>query len=117
MQQPEGFSDSTDKVAQLLLSLYGIKQGSYLWNKHMHEKLSSKGFNHLPSDPAVYIRHAATDTAITMIHINNALTVANSKQMLEDTCQLLHSLFEMKEEDPNCYAACAIKSLAAHTQV
>ena len=51
----------------------------------MHEKLSSKGFNHLPSDPAVYICHAATDTAITVIHVDNVLTVANSKQMLKDT--------------------------------
>ena len=62
-----------------------IKQGSYLWNKHMHKKLSSKGFNCLPSDPAVYICCTATDTAITMIHVNNALTITNSKQMLEDT--------------------------------
>ena len=85
MQQSKGFSDSTDKVAQLLLSLYGIKQGSYLWNKHMHEKLSSKGFNCLPSDPAVNICHTATDTAITVIHVDNVLTIANSKQMLEDT--------------------------------
>ena len=67
----------------------------------MHEKLSSKGFNRLPSDPAVYICCASTDTAITMIHIDNVLTIANSKQMLEDTRQLLHSLFKMKEEDPN----------------
>ena len=67
----------------------------------MYEKLSSKGFNRLPSDPAVYIRRTATDTAITVIHVDNALTVANSKKMLEDTRQLLHSLFEMKEEDPD----------------
>ena len=86
MWQPEGFSDSTDKVSSLLLSLYRIKQGSYLWNKHMREKLSSKGFNCLPSDPTVYIHHTATDAAITTIHVDNVLTVANSKQMLKDTC-------------------------------
>ena len=27
------------KVANLLLSLYGIKQGSHLWNKYMNQKL------------------------------------------------------------------------------
>jgi len=101
MRQPEGFADGTGKVARLLLSLYGIKQGSYLWNKHMHEKLSKNGFTRLPSDPAVYIRQTASDTAITAIHVDNALTISNSKSMLKGTRQLLHSLFEMKEEDPD----------------
>ena len=86
----KGGKCTTEKISlrpcTVTLSLYGIKQGSYLWNKHMHKKLSSKGFNRLPSDPVVYICCAATDTATTVIHVNNVLTIANPKQMLEDTC-------------------------------
>ena len=54
MKQPEGFGDSSDKVAELLLSLYGIKQGSHLWNKYMHQKLATHDFIRILSDHAVY---------------------------------------------------------------
>jgi len=101
MKQPEGFGDSTDKVANLLLSLYGIKQGLHLWNKYMHQKLISRNFVHLPSNYAVYTRHTATGMSVTAIHIDNALTIANSRAMLTETRRELHSLFEMKEEDPD----------------
>ena len=38
---------------------------------------------------------------ITAIHINNALTIASSRAMLAETHRELHSLFKMKEEDPD----------------
>ena len=101
MKQPEGFSDGSDKVAELLLSLYGIKQGSHLWNKYMHQKLVTCNFACLTSDHAVYTRRTAAGISITAIHVDNALTVASSKKMLAETRQALHDLFEMKEEDPN----------------
>ena len=80
MKQPKGFGDGTDKVANLLLSLYGIKQGSHLWNKYMHQKLISCNFVHLPSDYAVYTRHTATGMSVTAIHIDNALTMPTREQ-------------------------------------
>ena len=101
MKQPKGFSDSSDKVAELLLSLYGIKQGSHLWNKYMHQKLATHDFIRISSDHAVYTRRTATGISITAIHVDNALTVASSKKMLAETRHALHDLFEMKEEDPD----------------
>jgi len=101
MKQPEGFGDGTDKVANLLLSLYGIKQGLHLWNKYMHQKLISHNFVRLPSNYAVYTRHTATGMSVTAIHVDNALTIANSRTMPAETHCELHSLFEMKEEDPD----------------
>ena len=101
MRQPEGFSDGSDNVAMLQQGLYGIKQGAYLWNKHMHQKLTSKGFVRTTSDPAVYTRCTATGNSITAIHVDNALTVADTKTMLKETRKILHSLFKMKEEDPD----------------
>ena len=101
MKQPEGFGDGTGKVANLLLSLYGIKQGSHLWNKYMHQKLISHDFICLLSDHAVYTHHTAMGTSVTAIYIDNALTIASSRAMLAETCCVLHSLFKMKEEDPD----------------
>ena len=101
MKQPKGFSDSLDKVAELLLSLYGIKQGLHLWNKYMHQKLATCDFIRISSDHAVYIHHTAMGISITAIHVDNTLTVASSKKMLAETRHALHDLFEMKEEDPD----------------
>ena len=88
-----------DKVAKLLMGLYGIKQGAYLWNKHMHRKLTLSGFICINADYAVYTHRSKKGTSITVIHVDNALTVADTKAMLKQTRKLLHSLFEMKEED------------------
>ena len=101
MRQPDGFDDGSGQVAALLLSLYGIKQGSHLWNKHMNRRLTTNGFVRLLPDYAVYTRQTETGRSITAIHVDNALTVANTKHMLAETRALLHRLFEMKEEDPD----------------
>ena len=101
MRQPDGFDDGSGRVAALLLSLYGIKQGSHLWNKHMNERLTSNGFVCLIPDYTVYTRQTKIGRSITAIHVDNALTVANTKHMLADTRMLLHKLFKMKEEDPD----------------
>ena len=61
----------------------------------------TNGFIHLLPDYAIYTRQTKTGRSITAIHVNNALTVANTKHMLAETRALLHRLFEMKEEDPD----------------
>ena len=101
MRQPDGFNNGSGQVAALLLSLYGIKQGSHLWNKHMNRRLTTNGFIHLLLDYAIYTCQTETGWSITAIHVNNALTVANTKYMLAEMHALLHRLFEMKEEDPD----------------
>ena len=101
MCQPDGFNNGSRQVAALLLSLYGIKQGSHLWNKHMNRCLTMNGFICLLLDYAIYTHQTETGQLITAIHVDNALTVANTKHMLAETCTLLHRLFEMKEEDPD----------------
>lgn len=90
-----------ERVAKLLLSLYGIKQGSHLWNKHMHQGLTSRNFICCASDHAVYTRHTKTGRSIIAWHVDNAITVSSSIETLAETCAELHKLFEMKEEDPD----------------
>ena len=101
MHQPNGFNDGSRHIAALLLSLYRIKQGSHLWNNHMNQKLTANGFVHLLPNYAVYMCQTKTGKSITVIHIDNALTVASTKHMLTDTHALLHCLFKMKEENPD----------------
>ena len=56
MRQPEGFNDGTDHVAQLLQSLYGLKQAARCWYKLLHKELLAVGYTQLVLDTAVYIR-------------------------------------------------------------
>ena len=55
MRQPEGFNNGTDHVAQLLRSLYGLKQAARCWYKLLHKELLAVEYTQLVSDTAVYI--------------------------------------------------------------
>ncbi|KAJ3488832.1 hypothetical protein NLI96_g2539 [Meripilus lineatus] len=101
MKQPPGFEDGTNKVLQLLLGLYGLKQASRLWNEHMDDKLVNAGFHRLRSDNAVYVQRCDTGDSILAIHVDNFLSFADSQAELARVQNLLHSLFEMTTEDPD----------------
>ena len=100
MRQPEGFEDRTNQVAQLLRSLYGLKQAARVWNKLLHRKLVAAGYLQLISDSAVYIRRTENVT-ILAIHVDNVMSFGNAKSSLDNAHAELHRIFEMKEEDPN----------------
>jgi hypothetical protein len=55
MQQPKGYEDGTDQVCELIKTLYSLKQSGRKWNKELDSKLKSFGYQHLRSDPCVYI--------------------------------------------------------------
>ena len=55
MEQPEGFTDETDKVCKLERSLYGLKQSAGLWNQKLDQYLCKIGFQQTHSDHCVYI--------------------------------------------------------------
>ena len=55
MEQPEGFTDGTMSICELIKTLYGLKQSGHRWNIQLNEKLTSCGFRNLYSNPCVYI--------------------------------------------------------------
>jgi hypothetical protein len=51
MEQPEGFTDGTDKVCKLeTRSISGLKQSARLWNKRLGERLKEISFDQTHSD-------------------------------------------------------------------
>ena len=44
MRQPEGFEDGTQRVCQLIKTLYGLKQSGREWNIELNGRLVKEGF-------------------------------------------------------------------------
>ena len=82
MRQPEGYDDSTGRVARLLHSIYGLKQAARIWNKLMHQKLITVGYDQLTSDTAIYLRNRNDDITILVIYVDNVMSFGNTKPRL-----------------------------------
>ena len=79
MHQPEGYDDGTGRVARLLRSIYGLKQAARIWNKLMHQKLITVGYDQLTSDTAVYLCNHNDDITILAIYVDNVMSFGNTK--------------------------------------
>jgi len=55
MQQPEGFEDGTDRICELIRSLYGLKQSGRAWNIKFDKAMQRHSFRHLCTDLCAYI--------------------------------------------------------------
>jgi hypothetical protein len=56
MKQPEGYDNRTGRVCHLIKTLYGLKQARREWNIELDMKLRKHGYQHLRSNPCIYIR-------------------------------------------------------------
>jgi hypothetical protein len=54
MEQPDGFSDGSDRVIELQYSLYGLVQAGYNWNDTLNKWLIDIGFKRSKLDPCLY---------------------------------------------------------------
>ena len=54
MEQPDGYSDGTDRVCLLQKGLYGLKQASRQWNLRFNSFLEKHGLKRSSADPCVY---------------------------------------------------------------
>jgi hypothetical protein len=102
MKQPEGFDDKSGRYCFLKLSLYGLKQSARLWNKFVHNTLTSLGFHQLQSDSAVYVQLSDEgNTTIIAIHVDNMFSFGSTQPGLKQVRDLLFKSFEMREENPD----------------
>ena len=55
MRQPEGYEDGTDRICELLKTLYGLKQAGHEWNIEFDLQIKQLNFSRPHSDPCIYI--------------------------------------------------------------
>ena len=97
MLQPEGFEDGTDRVCQLIKTLYGLKQSGREWNKELDDKLTKHHFIRLKSDPCAYVRRNGKNVAIMTVWVDDLLIFASSDEMLNGVKTDLCSEWEVTD--------------------
>ena len=81
MAQPEGFEvkGKEDWVWRVEKGLYGMHQAGRIWNKTMHCKMIAWGFTQLECKYCVYARQDSEGMVLTMVHVDDFISIASSK--------------------------------------
>jgi hypothetical protein len=95
MEQPEGFTDGTDKVCKLGRSIYGLKQSARLWNKRLDARLKEIGFDQTHSDHCVYINKSTG--VIVAIWVDDLIIFGKDSVGVDLLKRQLGSAFDMKD--------------------
>jgi len=102
MDQPKGYDDGMSRLCHLIKTLYGLKQSGREWNEELDSKLSEIKFNHLYTDPCVYIRHNGNSIKIITVWVDNLLLFTNSKDKMVKLKDDLKGLFDITDlGEPN----------------
>lgn len=82
MEQPDGFKEEgrEDWVWKLKKGLYGLKQGSRIWNKKLDGKLVQMGFTKLSMEWSIYCRRSDTGVSIIVLHVDDMNVLGDSNE-------------------------------------
>ena len=106
MEQPEGFiaEGEKDKVCNLVLSLYGLKQAGQVWNRTFANTIKKKlDFETKHSDVGVYILHqwqGGITKIILILCVDDLLLLGKDQSEIEDVKCQLGELYHMKDLGP-----------------
>ena len=93
MQQPEGYSDGTNRVCKLLKSLYGLKQSPRCWKKRFKDVLLSFGLCESTADPCLFYRATGDEKLIVVLYVDDGLVAAQKKTDIDKfLCKLKSEL-------------------------
>ena len=79
MEQPPGFEAPGKEtwVMRLMKSIYGMRQASRRWNQTFHQAVLEWGFERVPCEWCVYVRHTSSGTVIFAVHVDDIFSIAN----------------------------------------
>lgn len=84
VHQPPGFLSSAnpDWVWKLSGGMYGLKQLPLLQNKHIHNTLTTAGFQRNEGDFGLYFRSTPEGMALMALYVDDLLTAAPSDSVM-----------------------------------
>lgn len=102
MKQPEGFVSpgKEDHVCLLLKSLYGLKQAPRLWFGILDKALGSFGLKNSSADKCIYVLRTSSTTTIAIVHVDDFIIGASSKDTLNALAAHLRNLFQVRTVPP-----------------
>ena len=102
MKQPEGFicPGKEDHVCLLLKSLYGLKQAPRLWFGILDKALGKFGLKNSSADKCIYVLRTKDVTIIAIVHVDDFIIGASSKNALNELRTYLDSLFQIRTVPP-----------------
>lgn len=95
MEQPDAYTDGTQRVCKLNKAIYGLKQASRQWNQKLDEALKKRGFRKSIADPCIYFSNDLS--IIIAIYVDDFLIFYRHINDLNQTKNFLHSVFKMKD--------------------
>ena len=97
MRQPEGYEDDTDRICELIKTLYGLKQSGREWNIEFDSKMKKFGYKRLSSDPCAYTKWDGNDVVILTVWVDDILLFASSDELIEQTKSDIGSVWEVTD--------------------
>jgi hypothetical protein len=82
--------------AQVLQSLYGLKQSGRTWYQHFQNKLRAIGFQSSDIAPCLFIKNEGNEFIIIAIYVND-LNLFGTNKILLQTITLLKEILEVRD--------------------
>jgi len=118
MKQPKGFEEPglEDYIWELQKGLYGLLQGSHVWNKAMNKGMISLGFTRIKCEYCLYIHMTASGTVLTGIHVDDFLNAISCSSEAAKFKLELASIWEISDlgEARFCVGIALERDLANH---
>jgi hypothetical protein len=99
VQQPPGYAvpSNEDKVLRLHKALYGLRQAPRAWNAKLDDSLSSLGFEHGPSEHAIYQRGIGNALLLVGIYIDDLIITGVDTAEIDFFKQQMTKTFRMTD--------------------
>lgn len=111
MNQPEGFTDGTDRVCKLNKSLYGLKQAPKNWTEKFSNYLKTLNFENTDDDPCIYYNEDRS--IIISLFVDDGLVAGINQDSMLKVMDKLNQEFEItfdrKLQDNLLYLGMEIK--------
>lgn len=107
MRMPQGCGDLSGKVMRLNRSLYGLKQASRSWHRHLVTRLKSLSFEQSLADPCVFrLIEAGSVSIIAVVHVDDIFAVGR-KERCDRFCEDLNRVVPINNVgELRWYAGC-----------
>lgn len=90
---PEGLKLRAGQACLLHRALYGLKQSPKVWYDRLTEDLGAVGFNPVPADRGLFVRHGKTETVYILIYVDDLLVIG-PKNGTQQTVDFLRATYD-----------------------